>query len=360
MQHSAGYLSEEQLMRVTRKGQLLNSPITPNCVALENPIFGPSIPGLQGQTVRRKKDAVDPEIERPLTIEKKYRNVILFTDIMFLNGISILTTLSKHIHFGTAELLCSMRNEDMGGALQNAIKIYGNRGFRLTHVLGDRQFAGVRVHPQDYGVKLNLTGRDEHLPQIKRYHCLIKERARSSYHNMPFQKLPSTVVVELIYNVVFFLNGFPWTQGISQDISPLEIVTGYKLDFQRHCQLIFGEYAQVREETTNTLKKRTTGAIFMRLLGNAQASLRFYNLSSGQIIIRSGNDVSLLPMPEGTVEQLNFIPGNMALMGLCSPRQTRLQMTMNPMTVLIPTVMTVRTTMMMMLSQPTWPRKPQE
>ena len=305
LQHCAGYLGEDQLMQIARKNHLMNSPVTPRCVGLKNRIFGASIPGLQGRTVRKNKDPVDTEAKRPLTLEKRYLKVTLFADIMFVNGIAIVTTLSKHLHFGTAESICSMRMNDIGGAIQNAIIVYGKRGFTVTDVIADRQFTGVEPYLRDYRVNLNLTGRDEHVPQIERYHRVIKERARSAYHNTPFEKLPNTVVVELIQNVVFFLNGFPWTQGISQDISPLEMVTGYKLDYNKHCQFIFGEYAQAREETTNTLKKRTTGAIIMRPINNAQGSIRLYNLATGRIIIRNRNDIRCLPMPINVIEMLN-------------------------------------------------------
>ena len=40
LQHCAGYLGEGQLMRIARRNQLMNSPITPNCVQLKNRIFG--------------------------------------------------------------------------------------------------------------------------------------------------------------------------------------------------------------------------------------------------------------------------------------------------------------------------------
>ena len=285
LQHAAGFLGEEQLMYITRKNQLMNSPITPRCVALKNKIFGASVPGIQGRTVRNKKEAVEVEAVIPITIEKRYRKVTLFLDIMFVNGLPILTTLSKHIHYGTAEYLCSVRSNDIGGAVQNAIKKYGKRGLTVTHVVADRQFAVIEPYMDDYNVRLNLTGRDKHVPQIERYHRVIKERARSAYHNSTFKKLPNTVVIELIQYVIFFLNGFPWKDGISQELSPMEIITGYKLDYNKHCQFIFGEYAQVREETTNTLKRQTTGALVMRPLDNAQASIRVYNLSTGRILI---------------------------------------------------------------------------
>ena len=51
LQHTAGHLSDTQLMRIAQRNQLKNCPITPRDVRLMKEILGPSIPGLKGKTV---------------------------------------------------------------------------------------------------------------------------------------------------------------------------------------------------------------------------------------------------------------------------------------------------------------------
>ena len=41
----------------------------------------------------------------------------------------------------------------------------------------------------------------------------------------------------------FYLNAFPWPDGVSQDLSPTTIVEGFILNFNLHFWVIFGEYA---------------------------------------------------------------------------------------------------------------------
>ena len=69
------------------------------------------------------------------------------------------------------------------------------------------------------------------------------------------------MVLELIHTVVFYLNAFPWADGVSQELCFITLVEGYILSFDRHFQVIFGEYAQTYEGTDNTMKERTVGAI---------------------------------------------------------------------------------------------------
>ena len=261
--------------------------------------------------VRKKKEGVDPEPTNVMaitTIEPRYTKVILFVDIMFVNRLAVLTTLSKHLHFRTAEGLTSLSNRNLEEGLKKTISTYRSQGFTVTKVLGDRQFAGTQRFLSKFKVTLNLTARDEHVPQIERFHQTIKERCRSAYHNTPFQHLPWGVVLELIRSTLFYLNGFPWAKGISKNISPLEIVTGMKLDYNKHCQYQFREYAHAQEETDNTLKQCTTRAIVLRPTRNSQGSMRLYSLTSGWKIVRSPNDIRILPMPvTETVRRLNTL-----------------------------------------------------
>ena len=43
-----------------------------------------------------------------------------------------------------------------------------------------------------------------------------------------------------------------------------------KCDYNKTCQLEFGEYCQVFDDTTNTMERRTSGAIALFPFGNEQ------------------------------------------------------------------------------------------
>jgi hypothetical protein len=69
---------------------------------------------------------------------------------------------------------------------------------------------------------------------------------------------------------VFWLNMFPPEDGVSDSISPRELIAGLKLDYNKHCKLEFGSYVQVHEDHDNTKQTRTTRAIALRPTGNAE------------------------------------------------------------------------------------------
>jgi len=122
---------------------------------------------------------------------------------------------------------------------------------------------------------------------------------------LPFEQLPHRLIVGIAYNAVFWLNCFPHREGIHNTLSPHTIVTGSKIDFNKHCRLQFGTYVQMHEQHNNSLLPRMTGAIALRPTGNEQGSYYFLSLHTGKRVVR--NNWTVLPMPAkviATVHQL--------------------------------------------------------
>jgi hypothetical protein len=59
----------------------------------------------------------------------------------------------------------------------------------------------------------------------------------------------------------FWLNSFPHLKGISITMSPREIVTRMKVDYNAHCKYEFREYIQTHEEHDNGMATWTVGAL---------------------------------------------------------------------------------------------------
>ena len=89
-------------------------------------------------------------------------------------------------------------------------------------VLMDNKFESLRKLIPILVVNPNAA--KEHFPEEERQICLIKERGRGILNTLPFKKLPRIVLIELIYHVVLWLNGFSLKSGVSQTLSPIEIV----------------------------------------------------------------------------------------------------------------------------------------
>ncbi len=82
--------------------------------------------------------------------------------------------------------------------------------------------------------------------------------------------MPRLMLIELVYHVVLWLNAFSAKSGVSDTLSPCEIIHRHKLDFAKHCKLPFGTCCEVHNEPTptNTMVTRLTPAIVLGPMGN--------------------------------------------------------------------------------------------
>jgi hypothetical protein len=181
--------------------------------------------------------------------------------------------------------------------------MYRSRGFKVNNFLCDGEFEPLRGSIHDMGGQINVTSNNEHVGDIERYIRTIKERARSAYHLTPFKKIPVIMVQHLIGGCVFWLNAFPSDQGVIHTVSPRTIMTGKTIDYNKHCRLVFGAYAQVHEEHDNSMQARTTGAIALRPTGNEQGGFYFMSLTTGKALNR--NHWHELPMPQDVIDRVH-------------------------------------------------------
>ena len=112
------------------------------------------------------------------------------------------------------------------------IELYQRRGFNVNTVLGDPEFDPlVAEFPGDL---INCCAADEHVPEIERYIRTIKDRVRSCYNMLPFERIPRLMLVQLVKNAVFWLNSFPALDGASPFLSPRYLLTGRRLIYDKH------------------------------------------------------------------------------------------------------------------------------
>jgi hypothetical protein len=149
---------------------------------------------------------------------------------------------------------------------------------------------------------INTTAAREHVSGIERFIRTLKDRTRSTTSELPFQEcMPDMMIVRLLYFVVMWINGMPVDSGASTIYSPREIVTGLKLDFNKHCKYLWGSYVEASEDAdiTNTLRSRTFPCIVLGPTGNSQGSVWCFNLQTKQVIKR--RTVKPLPMPDRVI-----------------------------------------------------------
>jgi hypothetical protein len=306
LQAIIGRPNTRHYMDIVDRNLLPNCPISRRDITAAEDIFGPDVGSLKGKTVRRPTPHVSTRlIDVPLPLMKQYRQVTLAGDIMFVNRIPFFVTLSHHIRFGTAEMLANRKAPTILTAIKQVRNIYLQRGFQIATMILDGEFETLRGDLAGMHIALQTASHDDHVPEIERHIRTLKERTRCIYNSLPFRRLPARIVTEMVYASTFWLNAFPHPDGVSDILSPRNIVTGLSIDFQRHCRLEFGAYTQVHEDHDNSMSPRTTGALALRPTGNAQGSYYFFSLNTGRLLNRSR--WTELPMPADVIARIHTL-----------------------------------------------------
>jgi hypothetical protein len=75
---------------------------------------------------------------------------------MFVNRIPFLVSISRHLRFGTIELLHSRTSRDLLTGIHRIAAIYATRGFQVTRVHGNPEFEPLREDLSIYGIDILL------------------------------------------------------------------------------------------------------------------------------------------------------------------------------------------------------------
>ena len=162
--------------------------------------------------------------------------------------------------------------------------VYLRGGFVVGTILANNKFEPLRIFLPILAV--NTTAAKGHVPEVERRIRLIKAHGRGILNTLLFKKMPQVILIELIYHVVLWLNAYPTKSGVSDTLSPREIVLRQKLNFKQHCKVRFGTYCEAHDEPTpsNTMVSRLTLAIVLGPAGNIQGTYEVFNLHTGRKI----------------------------------------------------------------------------
>jgi hypothetical protein len=140
-------------------------------------IRGPDTGSLKGKTVQRASDQARSGtlVPIPATIMAHYRKVVLCVDVMKVNKIPFLVTISWAIKFGTVEWLKNAKADTILKQITDVHNIYITRGLLLEIVEVDGKFEPLRGALSEIGVTLNICSCEEHVPVAERRIHTLKE-----------------------------------------------------------------------------------------------------------------------------------------------------------------------------------------
>jgi hypothetical protein len=308
-----GHPSMKDHKWVIQSNQTQDCPETAKDVDVAHQIWGKNIAVLKGKTARKKAVHVAGDfVKIPKELLKLHLETFLAADAFFVNKIPFFLTLSHKMHFTVVNHLANKKVETIFKAFEETCKFHLHRGFKITTVHADGEFAPLQALTQAMpgGPRVNLARSSKHVPEIERRIRVAKERHRSTRHSLPFNKIPKPLVICVIFLSVKLLsvkllNHFPAKGGVSDTVSPKTIMTGKTLHCKKHLSLQLGQHCQVHEQDTprNSPLPRTKGAICLGPSANLQGGHRFMSLHSMKKIVRHSWDA--IPMPNTVIARVN-------------------------------------------------------
>ena len=99
------------------------------------------------------------------------------------------------------------------------MKLYSRGSMIVQNILMDMEFDSTKDELMGKTV-VHSSDTKEHVSKIE--HCIhtVKERCRAMESDLPFNFLHKTIVINLIYFCILWLNAFPVKSGVSQEFSP--------------------------------------------------------------------------------------------------------------------------------------------
>ena len=186
------------LQRLTSKtiikmNMIWDNLVTKSDVKMMECLFGPDIPTIKGKTTRQcPHQLVSNVVSTPHELCDAQCNVCLYIDIMYINGMPFLTTISKNIMYCTAMWVADHTAPTITSLVESTLKLNQRAGFQVTEVCTDCEFKPELQVLQDRGWSFmtNLANAQEHVPEAEHNNCMLKEHIHAMYHGIPYKMHP--------------------------------------------------------------------------------------------------------------------------------------------------------------------------
>ena len=107
-----GYPSLRDFLHLLQTNQIKNCPVTVEDVKICQKIYGPDVYALKGKTVRHKpRVVINDYLDIPRELISAHQGIILFADVMFIDGVPTMVTLSKNVRLITITYI-PLRDKD--------------------------------------------------------------------------------------------------------------------------------------------------------------------------------------------------------------------------------------------------------
>ena len=289
--HSIGAPSIKNFKYLIKSNQIRNCPVTTIDIENAEKIFGKDVAYIKGKTTRSKPRMTRyDEIEVPKEIRNKAKNITLYIDVMYINGIRFLTSISHPLYYRMSQHLEDTTKGSFYKALDKVLRRHNSGGYKIKRIECDGEFKSMMDDVKDdLNVEMNYCNPQEHVSVAERNNRTLKEAFRVMLYRSGYSVLPKTMIVALGEYVAEYYNMFPAKHGVSEYYSPNMLVAQKALDYEKHCKHEFGEYVQATNQNnpTNTMQARSIDGIYLYPNTNQQGGHVVMNLQTGLRVTRS-------------------------------------------------------------------------
>eukprot|EP00804_Cyclotella_cryptica_P021082 CCRYP_019384-RA/>CCRYP_019384-RA protein AED:0.40 eAED:0.40 QI:0/-1/0/1/-1/0/1/0/331 len=224
---------------------------------------------------------------------------------MFVSGLPFLVTLSRRIRYVIIQFVPRRTAGELANAMKLVVGLIRRAGIICQTALMDGEFEKIKQKLINI-IEVNITAKNEHVPEIERKIRHIKERVRSMKADLPHEVLPNIMLKQMVLHAGLLLNAYVDKQEISNEYSPREIILRWQLRWDKHCKHQFGAYGQAYDDPssteTNTQQARSRDVICLGPTGNMQGSYYFVDLSTKAVIKR--RRFQELPVPDSIIKKV--------------------------------------------------------
>ena len=190
--HALGYPSVVNLKTTIKTNVIWDNPVTESDIKLMEHLYGPDIPTVKGKTSRQcPHKLVRDVVFIPHELHDTQCNVWLYIDIMYINGIPFLTTISKNIKYSTDMWVADCIAPTITSLVESILKLYQWTGFQVMEVCADHEFKPVLQVLQDgeWSFMTNLAYAQEHVPEPKCNNHVLKKHICTGFLTRCSQEL---------------------------------------------------------------------------------------------------------------------------------------------------------------------------
>ena len=134
--HVLGYHSVIDLKIIIKTNTIQDNPVTESDLKLMEHLYRPNVPTIKGKTTRQHPhQPVSDVVSIPHELHDAKCNVHLYIDIMYVNGMPFLTTISKKIKYHTTMWVADHNAPTVTSLVESVFKLYQQAGFQVTKSL---------------------------------------------------------------------------------------------------------------------------------------------------------------------------------------------------------------------------------